>query len=271
MFVIDIPYFNLDHIYNSGQAPRWIKLRDSKYVIPHKDKVLKIEQIRDRYDWTKYRLIFGCTEDDFFNVWFKYFDLQTDYFEENKKIKKLGGKFKVIANRGFGIHILNQDPFEAYVFSKIATNAGYEKARVAMNHIAEVCGTSHTQAMREAGKITWYEFPTPEMILEKFDELKKMGKINAWLKRLCEAIVHDDYAYSYPGNWNDLCKLYVNDKTVFPLVGIEETLSKNFDCEPVEFADWHLDNIKNKGLVYSYILHHVKNPPEEVLTRGFSR
>ncbi len=269
MFVIDIPYFNLDHIYNSGQAPRWIKLRDSKYVVPHKDKVLKIEQVRDRYDWTKYRLIFSCTEEDFFNVWFEYFDLRMDCLEENGKIKRLGGKFKVPANRGFGIHILNQDPFEAYILSKIITNAGYTKAFAAMNHIAEVCGTCHTQAMKEAGKITWYEFPTPEMILENFDKLKRMGKINAWLKKLCLAIVND--GFDITSTDNELFKLFaMHDTSVFPLAGIEETLVKNFDCEPEDFADWHLDDVENKGLVYLYILHHIKNPPEEVLIRGFN-
>lgn len=269
MFVIDVPYFNLDHIYNSGQAPRWIKLKESKYVIAHKDKVLKIEQVRDRSDWTKYRLIFSCTEEEFFNIWFEYFDLRMDCLAENSKIKRLGGKFKVPANRGFGIHILKQDPFEAYILCKIITNAGYQKAFAAMNHIAQVCGTSHTQNMREAGKITWYEFPTPEMILENFDNLKRMGKINAWLKKLCLAIINDGFDVTTTDN--ELFRLFaMHDLEVFPLAGIEETLAKNFDCEPDEFADWHLDDVENKGLVYLYILHHVKNPPEEVLIRGFN-
>ena len=53
MFVIEVPYFNLDKIYESYQAPRWIKLKESKYVIPHRDKALKIEQ-------QKTRLIMSC-------------------------------------------------------------------------------------------------------------------------------------------------------------------------------------------------------------------
>lgn len=258
MFVIDIPYFNLDHIYNSGQAPRWIKLSESKYIVPHKDKALKIEQVRDRYDWTKYRLIFSCTEEDFFSIWFDYFDLRMDGLLENIKIKRLGGKFKIAANRGFGIHILNQDPFEAYVLSKITTNVGYKKAFVAMNHIAETCGICHTQNINGAGKITWYEWPTPKMILDNFDKLKRMGKVNAWLKKLCEAIVFEDYAYTHKENWNELCKLYMGDKSAFPLVGIKEVLAKNFDCEPNAFADLYLDDIENKGLVYLYILHNLR-------------
>ena len=184
MFVIEVPYFNLDQIYASGQCPRWIKLKESKYIIPFKDKALKIEQQRNKYDWTRHRLIMNCTEDDFYNIWFNYLDLRMDCLDENSKIKRLGGKFKVIANRGNGIHILHQDYFEAYVLAKLITYVGYEKAAVAMNHIAKVCGVKHNQSMREAGRIIWYEWPTPEMILKQHHKLGKMGKVNSWLKRL---------------------------------------------------------------------------------------
>ena len=275
MFVIEVPHFNLDHIYNSGQAPRWIQLKQSaeksKYVVMHKDKVLKIEQQRDRFDLNKYRLIMSCTEEDFYNTWFDYFDLRTDYMDLNCKAKKLGGKFKVPANRGSGIHILNQDPFEIYVFTKMIANVGYMRAFIAMNHIAEVCGVKHIQSMREAGRITWYEFPTPEMILENFDNLQKMGKINDWLKRLCKAIIDDDFAFSHNGN--ELYELFAGHKhnmSVFPTIGIEETITKNFGCPAEEFADWYLCDFENKGLVYMYILHHIMNPPEEVQMHGVS-
>lgn len=267
MFVIEVPHFNLDHIFNSGQVPRWIKLKESKYVVMHKDKVLKIEQQRDRFDLNRYRLIMSCTEEDFYNIWFDYFDLRTDYLDLNSKTKKLGGKFNVPANRGSGIHILNQDPFEVYVFTKIIAKVGYARACIAINHIAEACGIKHVQSMREAGRITWYEFPTPEMILENFDNLKKMGKINGWLKRLCEAIVNDFYAFTKCGN--ELYELFVNHNiSVFPTYGIEETITKNFGCPAEEFADWYLCDFENKGLIYMYILHHIMNPPEEVKLYG---
>lgn len=266
MFVIEIPYFNLDHIYNSGQAPRWIQLKQSPeksiYVIPYKDKALKIMQQRDRFDWNNHRLVISCSEEEFYNIWFNYFDLKMDCLHENLKIKRLGGKFKVIANRGNGIHILKQDPFEAFVYTQIVYFVGYEKAKVAMNHISEICGIKHVQSMREAGKVTWYEWPTPEMILENFDKLKKMGKINKWLKSLCESLIKGEQFAA-----NELYSLFTGNSNIFPIVGIEETLVKNFDCEPEEFSDWYLDDIQNKGLVYLYILHHILNKPKE-LTYG---
>lgn len=267
MFVIDVPYINLDQIYNSKQAPRWIKLKESKYVIPLGDKALKVEQVRNRSDWNIYRLILSCTEEEFFNIWFGYFNLRTDYVDENIKIKKLGGKFKVIANRGFGIHTLNQDPFEAYVYSKLISKVGYNKAGELMNRIAMTYGTSHTQSMREAGKITWYEWPTPEAMLEKLNKEKHLGKVKSFLKRLCNAIIYDGFDITKSSN--KLFRLFtLNDIDVFPLEEIEETIFKNFKWEPDDFADWYLSEIKNKGLVYLYILHHIKNPPQEVLKYG---
>lgn len=271
MFVIEIQYFNLDHIYNSGQAPRWIPLKQSpeksKYVIPHKDKVLKIEQQRDRYDWTKFRLIMSCTEEDFYNVWFEYFDLRMDCFDMNMKIKRLGGKFKIIANRGYGIHILNQDKFEAYVLSKLIGYVGFNNAKIAINTIAQCCGIEHKQSMREAGRVTWYEFPSPMRILENFVNLCQMGKVNAWLKKLCEAIVYDGFDITQSDN--SLFKLFgMHETNIFPIIGIEDTLIKNFGDNPDEFADWYLYDIENKGMVYMYIVHHIINKPGGEILHG---
>lgn len=272
MFVIEIPYFNLNHIYNSGQAPRWICLsksdEKSKYVIPYKDKALKIEQQRNKFDWTKYRFVMNCSEQDFYDIWFKYFDLSFDYHEENLRIKRLGKKFKVAANRGHGIHILNQDPFEAYVHSKLISKVGLHKAAELMNRIAQTYGIEHKQSMREAGRITWYEWPTPESMLEKLNKEKRSsGKVKPFLKKLCDAIVNDSFDITQSDN--ELFRLFgMHDISAFPINDIEDILDVNFDCEPEEFADWYLDEIENKGLVYMYFIHHIFNRTEEVKVYG---
>ena len=262
MFVIEVPYFNLDHIYNSGQVPRWIKLRESKYVVLYKNHSLKIEHQRDKYDLTRYRLIMSCSEKEFYSIWFDYFDLKTDYQKENISVKMLGGKFKVPANRGHGIHIIKQDDFEVYIYAKLIKYAGYAKAKVAMNHIAETCGIKHIQSMREAGKVTWYEWPTPELILDNFDKLKKMGKINSWLKKLCEDIVYNGYELS---SENNLFKLFgKHDISVFPTEGALEVIERNFKMSIDEFENKYLECVENKGLIYLYILHHILNKPKEM-------
>ena len=182
----------------------------------------------------------------------------------------MNGKFKKIANRGVGIHIIKQDPFEAYIYSKIVEVYGYSKASKAINHIAEVCGIKHVQSMREAGKITWYEFPTPEMILENLDKLKKMGKINEWLECICMIIAEKGFEFIIENSNIKLFKLFALHEDIFTLNEIEQTLVKNFGENPEEFEDWYLSDSENKGLIYLYILHHITNPPKEITYYGLN-
>lgn len=269
MFVIDVPFFNLNHIYNSSQCPRWIKLSESKYIIPFRDKALKIEQRFDISSSENCHLIMNCSEEDFYNIWFDYLDLRTDYLSENYKIKRLCRKLKIPANRGSGIHILHQDSFEAYVFAKLVGFVGYKKAGELMNRIAQAYGIERKQSMREAGRVTWYEWPTPERMLEKLlkEKIKSDNKVKRFLRDLCKAIVSDGYEYT--SSDNELFRLFgMHDMTVFPLNGIEEALSKNPHGKPDEFADQYLYNVENKGLAYEYIVHHVMNKPKEANPSG---
>lgn len=257
MFVIDVPFFNLDQIYNSKQVPRWIKLNDSKYIIAHGNKSLKVEQVKER-------LIMSCTEDDFFNIWFEYFDLRTDYSEVNRRIKSYSRKFVAPSNRGSGIHIINQESFETYVLCKLAQYVGWEKVKQLMIAIAEKYGIKHVQAMREAGKQTWYEWPSPESLLEQLEkEDSNKSKTIRFLKKLCNAIVYDDYAYTHNGN-DAFNLLYRHDMNIFPILGIEQTIEKNFKCDAERFEAEHISDMKYKGVAYMYILHHTMNPPKEV-------
>lgn len=265
MFVIEVPYFDLDQIYNSGQVPRWIKLRDGKYVVQHQDKVLKIEQQK------KNKLLMSCNDQEFFEIWYEYFDLRTDYMEVNHTVQSKVKKFKVPARRGNGIHIINQDQFELYVYCKLIQFVGYEKAKDLMNKIAEKYGTMHKQAMREAGRVTWYEWPSPEQLLEQLDREEVTGKLKRFLRKLSDAIVNHDYAFTHNGN--ELFELLGRHKLEsFPVIGIEETIEKNFECDVDEFKETYLENFEYAGIAYLYVLHHISNPPREVkLIYGFGR
>ncbi len=258
MFVIEVPCFNLDQIYNSMQCPRWIKFKEMKYAIPFRDKVLKIEQAKER-------LIMSCSEEDFYNIWFKYFDLQTDYMGENNNVKKAHKKFKIPANRGSGVHILNQDVFEMYIFAKLIHKLGWENARSTINEIAASYGVEHRQSMREVGRVVWYEFPTPKSLLEKLDSEKRRTSVNKFLYKLSDAIVNR--GFNIIENDDKLFRLLgLHDTNQFPVVGLENTIEKNFKCDAYDFEDEFLSNtkLKNYGLLYMCILHHVKNPPAEV-------
>ena len=74
MFYMQIPFFSLDKTFESGQNLLWKKICDGKYIVTHRNKIVQVEQNRDRF-------MFSCSQDDFYNIWFEYFDLGTDYMD----------------------------------------------------------------------------------------------------------------------------------------------------------------------------------------------
>ena len=63
MFSMQIPFLDLDQVYNSGQVFRWIKFRDGKYAIPYGDSCVKVEQV---HNVQGDRFLFSCDEKEFF-------------------------------------------------------------------------------------------------------------------------------------------------------------------------------------------------------------
>lgn len=257
MFVIEIPFCNLDQIYNSYIAPRWIKLSDSRYIIIHGDKAIKVEQSKERF-------IMNCATDDFFNIWFEYFDLSVDYSEVNRNIKQFHRKFRALSNRGNGIHLLNQNEFEMFVYTRLVQNLGFNKAREIMGRLANDYGKQRKNTFGLGNNITWYEWPSPEMLFDKLDKEKdRETPIKSFLKKLCEAIIYDDYSLNEKGN--DLFNLLsLRDLNEFPSLEVNETINKNFKCDVNEFKETSLEGLAEKGILYFYILHHIKNPPKEI-------
>lgn len=170
MYIIEVPNINLDQIYSSGQVFRWIKFSEGKYVILYKNMSLKIQQQRSK-------LIMNCSEEDFYNIWFEYFDLRTDYVDLNRKMQMLGDEFKPLAVRGRGVRILNQDLFEMLITYAIGGRT-YSEIRWNIDNLCMLCGVLHRQSIRELGKLNWFEIPTAEMILNKKEEIKK----SVWFK-----------------------------------------------------------------------------------------
>lgn len=264
MFIIEVPYFNLTQIYNSKQAPRWMRLKENKYIIIHGDKAITAEQKRQR-------LILGCSEEEFYNTWFDYFDLKTDYCMINDHIKRVNKKFKIPCNRGQGLHVLNQDKFEMYVYCKLIQKLGWEKASEMMLRIAATYGIHHKNSMGDAGKVYWHEWPQPERMLERLDKEGVSTPVKTFLKKLCHAIVYD--AFDITQQDNDLFKLLgLHQLEQFPQYGLEETIKKNFSCNVDEFVTDFLDDSKYKGMAYMYIHYHINNiPKERLIYHGISR
>lgn len=283
MYVIEILYLDLDQIYKSGQVFRWIKLHDGKYIVINRDKTVKVEQKRTRF-------IFDCSEEDFYNIWWKYFDLQTDYSIPNHAISLIGKEEKISSVRGKGIHILNQDLFEIIISCSLETSTSVQRVSQMVNGIAKVCGIKHKSAMREAGQVIWYEFPTADQILEKKHNLttQEVGYKLDVIADLCEAIKDKwldldvlkelDYytAKSYLEDFNgigpkvadSICLYGLHHIQAFPIDTHLTKIFKRMDLDFEDYYSWFIEDNeivrKNAGLLRQYLWYNEVNPPRRI-------
>lgn len=278
MFVMEVPFMNLDQIYASGQRPRWIKLRDGKYVIQNGDKALKVEQ-------QKGRLIMSCPEEDFYNTWYDYFDLGTDYAHPFYALGRNEMFLKICAVRGQGVRIVRQDLFESIITSIVASRFDAFTTCYTIQMLSSICGVKHVQSMREAGRITWHEFPTPEMIIQNQGNLKNIiGIIRDKILDVCHDIIDGwldldllktmqyeeakEYLLQFEGfdikAVEQICLYGLHHMRAFPKNEVvEKAIAREFDCDVDDFISWFIGDMNGyEGIIYQYILNNELNPPK---------
>lgn len=121
---ITIPYdknFDLPLTLFCGQAFRWKEVEDGWHGVAF-SKPLTVKKSDNG-------LIFECSEEDFENIWRKYFDLDTDYGKLCETFSA-DEHLKTAVNEYPGIHILRQDTWEALCSFIISQN----------NNIPRICG-----------------------------------------------------------------------------------------------------------------------------------
>ena len=149
IIIKDTKNFNIKQILECGQCFRWEKLNDLNYVVIAFGKVIEIEQVGN--DVT----IYNTTLKDFNDIWENYFDLGRDY----SIIKENLSKDEVLRKSiefGYGIRILNQDPFEMLISFIISARNSIPSIMKTIKKISEKWGN----AIEYKGN-TYYTFPTP--------------------------------------------------------------------------------------------------------------
>lgn len=284
MFVITVPYLDLDKIYISNQAIHWRKLKNKKYVIVNGKKAVKVQQQKDR-------LLFNCSEEEFYDIWFKYFDMKTDYVKVGDTLRKMSIESKICSVRAKGIRLLKCDLLES-LFVAFFIGTGVKNPFAKIDLLSTLCGIEHHQSMREDGIITWFEFPRPENILEYREKLKKNYNINFDYKvnellEFCDYIVEDWFSidalskcetiyevreYLSEFEWFNeesvhyLCLQSVLDIKADPTINEKSkiALEKVMDCDLETFVQWFQDDLDG---LFEYVLlyasYNFDNPPTE--------
>lgn len=128
--------FNLDHIFDCGQCFRWEKEEDGSYTgvafgravnMAYDGEVLTIDEAP--------RLARASSG----ALWRDYLDLATDYGQIKAKLSS-DDKMKAAIDYGYGIRILNQDPWETFVSFIISQNNNIPRIKGCIEKLCEMFG-----------------------------------------------------------------------------------------------------------------------------------
>ena len=144
--------FNIKQILECGQCFRWQRVTDTDYIVVSNRRVIEIIQEDDEV------IIHNTNMNDFKNIWENYFDLNTEYEPLKEELSK-DELLKQAIEFGYGIRLLNQDPFEMVVSFIISARNSIPSIMKTIKKISEKFGDK----IEYKGEI-YYAFPTPEQL-----------------------------------------------------------------------------------------------------------
>lgn len=144
--------FNIKQILECGQCFRWQRVTDTDYIVVSNRRVIEIIQEDDEV------IIHNTNMNDFKNIWENYFDLNTEYGPLKEELSK-DELLKQAIEFGYGIRLLNQDPFEMVISFIISARNSIPSIMKTIKKISEKFGDK----IEYKGEI-YYAFPMPEQL-----------------------------------------------------------------------------------------------------------
>lgn len=249
MFQIKIENMNLAQIADSGQCFRWKKIEENKYSVVAYGHYVEIEQ--DGQNFT-----FSCTKKEWQEIWYDYFDMDTDYEDIKRKIMESGDEHLIRCYElGSGVRILKQDLWEIIVSFIISQNNNIKRITKSVDDLCRVAGKTCENIEGLSDGDLAYRFPLPGEVPESVFDDKSMGfgYRDAYLKGI--------YAYALENpKWVDSLKGMSYDDAMNSLLAIKGIGKKVANCICL-FGLHHVDAFP--------IDTHVKQLLEEHYADGF--
>ena len=147
-----VPDFNLRHIFDCGQAFRFDAEPDGSYFGVAFGHALKISQSgRDV-------MLHGTTEQEFNEIWYKFFDLDRDYGKIKSSLAH-DDVMRQATEYGYGIRILKQELWETIISFIISASNNIPRIKGIIERLCANFGNE----ISYMGK-TCFSFPTPERL-----------------------------------------------------------------------------------------------------------
>lgn len=190
----DVKNFELSHIFDCGQCFRWKQQENGNYIGVAFEKVIEVEKTNNDV------IIYNTNEEEFKNIWCNYFDLYRDY-DAIKEILSKDELLRKSVEFGWGIRLLQQQPFEIIISFIISANNRIPMIKRAINNMAEKWGKPITYKDK-----TYYTFPSIDDLENcTIDELEKCGTgfRAKYIKNTIDAILGGDIDIKYIKDLDD--------------------------------------------------------------------
>ncbi|MGL5616446.1 MAG: DNA-3-methyladenine glycosylase family protein [Sarcina sp.] len=164
VLLIEAEDFDIKQILECGQCFRWDKVADNHYIGIAFGRVLEV--IQEGTTVTFY----NTNKEDFEAIWRRYFDLDRDYGKIKEELAK-DSVLKEAVKYGYGIRVLNQEPFELVISFIISARNSIPVIKRTIKEISERWG----EKVEYKGNI-YYKFPTAKALSEVTEaEMKATG------------------------------------------------------------------------------------------------
>ncbi len=175
MVIKQISFFDPVKIARSGQAFR-IQVIDSDHTeLVAKGRYLQIARTGED------TFAFSCSEDEFQNIWYNYFDLGRDYREISKQIDKKDKYLQRAEEYGRGIRILKQEVFETTISYIISQRKSIPSITTSVEKISRISGKVIKAPKLKSPFVApihseYYAFPSPDSLARlSTEELQETG------------------------------------------------------------------------------------------------
>lgn len=138
MYTTRIENCDLDQIAESGQCFRWCKIADHSYRIPAFGRVVEVVQEGNSFS-------FSCEEEEFRDIWRRYFDLDTDYAKLIAAIDPEDEFLCRAAVSGSGLRILRQELWEVILSFVISQNNNIPRIKRSMETLCSRYGQGQAE------------------------------------------------------------------------------------------------------------------------------
>ncbi|MGL4739056.1 MAG: DNA-3-methyladenine glycosylase family protein [Cellulosilyticaceae bacterium] len=213
-------HFHIGQILESGQVFRFDKISDVSYLLIAKNKIIKLTQQPE----STAVLVHNSTHGEVEEIWYDYFDLETDYKQITTTLAAKDEYMKQAIAFGEGIRILRQDPWEMLISFIVSQNKGIPHIKQCLQNLSEAFGDALPEIDGQAHH--YYTFPTPQQLATASEEALRACKVGfraPYIIDACQKITQEQI------NLNDLYTLSAEEARA-ELMTIKGVGPKIADC-----------------------------------------